>query len=222
MYGEKEMVRLPVPAGLDMSLGEAMFSQRAIRRFDHDREIVDADIKLMMDAASKAPSGGNTQRARFLVVKDRANIREFGSLYHEAWWAKRSEDFGWEPDQELPSDSPYRMNALLSREMCEAPVVVLVFAITGSTSNDDCAMAAQNLMLAARALGIGSVYTTLHDTVMKRVYELFEIPGSVDFRCCIPLGYPRGRFGPTSRLPTSLTTYWDGWGTPHPGDDQSQ
>jgi len=109
------------------------------------------------------------------VVKDRVKILEFGSLYHEAWWAKRAEDFGWVADQELPSDSPYRINALLSREMREAPAVILVVAITGSTSNDDCAMATQNLMLAARALGIGSVYTTLHDTVMKRVYELFEV-----------------------------------------------
>jgi nitroreductase len=121
------------------------------------------------------PQVEEIRSARFLVVKDRVKIREFGSLYHEAWWAKRAEDFGWVADQELPSDSPYRINALLSREMREAPAVILVVAITGSTSNDDCAMATQNLMLAARALGIGSVYTTLHDTVMKRVYELFEV-----------------------------------------------
>ena len=101
-------------------------------------------------------------------------------------------------DQQLPSDSPYRMNALLSREMREASAVILVFAITGSTSNDDCAMATQNLMLAARALGVGGVCTTLHDTVIS-----FEVSENVEFRCCIPLGYPREHFGPTSRVRTS-------------------
>ena len=216
MKDETQMIRLPVPSDLAMSVGEAMFSQRAIRRFDHTREIGDAAIKVILDAASKAPNGANSQRARFLVARDKAKILEFGDLYHEAWWAKRAEDFGWEPDHELSSDSPYRMNALLSREMRVAPVVVLVFDIGGTTSGVDCAMAAQNLMLAARGLGIGSVYTTLHDTVMSRVNKLFEIPEDAGFQCCIPLGYPRGRFGPTSRYPTSMTTFWNSWEAPPP------
>ena len=209
--GVTEMVRLPVPEGLGLSIGEAIFTQRAIRRFDSTRAIGDDAIKVMLDAATKAPSGGNSQRARYLVVKDRHKLRDFGALYHEAWWTKRAEDFGWTPDQELPKDSPYRMNALLAREMIDVPAVILVFAMASATSNDDCAMAAQNLMLAARGLGIGTVYTTLHANVMARVYELFSIPDDAVFRCCIPLGYPRGRFGPTSRLPSAVTTHWECW-----------
>jgi nitroreductase len=74
----------------------------------------------------------------------------------------------------------------------------------------------QNLMLAARALGIGSVPTTLHPQVMERVYELLRIPETAEFHLCIPLGYPRGRFGPTQRRPTAETTFLNRWDEPVP------
>ena len=71
--------------------------------------------------------------------------------------------------------------------------------------------AVQNLMLAARALGIGSVPTTLHPSVMASFHEMFAIPDDVDFHFCVPLGYPRGNFGPTVRKPTSETVFLDRW-----------
>jgi nitroreductase len=76
--------------------------------------------------------------------------------------------------------------------------------------------AVQNLMLAARALGIGSVPTTLHPQVMDRVYALLDIPPEAGFYFCIPLGYPRGRFGPTRRRPTTETSFLNRWGDPVP------
>jgi nitroreductase len=74
----------------------------------------------------------------------------------------------------------------------------------------------QNLLLAARALGIGSVLTTLHPKVMERLYAVFQIPEDAEFHCCIPLGYPRGAFGRTRRYPSAKTTFWDRWGAPPP------
>jgi nitroreductase len=74
----------------------------------------------------------------------------------------------------------------------------------------------QNLMLAARALGIGSVPTTLHVQVLDRVYGLLGVPAEMAFHLCIPLGYPRGNFGPTQRRPTAETTYLNRWGSPVP------
>ena len=71
-------------------------------------------------------------------------------------------------------------------------------------------------MLAARALGIGSVLTTLHAQVADRIHELFKIPPEAEVHCCIPLGYPEGRFGTTTRRPTSETTYYEEWGNPPP------
>ena len=59
-----DMVRLDPPAELTMPIGEAMFSQRAIRRLDPDRPVTDAQLEIMLNAASKAPHGGNPQPAR--------------------------------------------------------------------------------------------------------------------------------------------------------------
>jgi nitroreductase len=85
---------------LSMPLGEAIFTQRSIRRFQ-PTPIPVADLRLIVEAAVKAPNGGNQQVARFLVVTDRATIREFGPLYREAWWAKRRDE-GFQGSEDLP------------------------------------------------------------------------------------------------------------------------
>jgi nitroreductase len=213
-----KMVRLTPPDQLDMPIGEAMFSQRSIRRLDRDRPIDDASLKIVLDAASKAPNGGNTQPGRFLVIRDRDSIAAFGDLYYEAWWAKRKDAYGWLPGHDIPADSPYRMAFLLADELRHAPVVVLAFAMDSSGANS-VLPGVQNLLLAARALGIGSVLTTLHPSVMDRVNEMFAVPAEADFHCCIPLGYPRGNFGPTQRFATADTTYWDQWDARPPWSD---
>src|SRR5437660_7985672 len=195
---------------LSMPIGEAIFTQRSIRRFRPD-PIPMEDIRLILEAAFKAPNGGNRQIARFLVVTDRALIREFGALYHEAWWAKRWDERRWTKLEDIPpEDKSYRSAAGLADEMKEAPCVVLALAVPPGGANS-VIPACQNLMLAARALGIGSVPTTLHAKVMDRVWALLGIPKDVSFHFCIPLGYPRGSFGPTNRRPTSETTFLNRW-----------
>jgi nitroreductase len=215
-----KMVRLQPPAELNMPIGEAMFSQRAIRRLDRDRPIADAQLKIVLDAASKAPSGANAQVARYLVIRDRQHIAAFGELYYEAWWAKREDDYGWEPGHDMPANSPYRMAALLARELRHAPVVILVYAMGEVAATASSVLpGVQNLLLAARALGIGSVLTTLHPSVMGRVSAMFGVPADAAFHCCIPLGYPRGNFGPTRRYATADTTHWDRWDAQPPWAD---
>jgi nitroreductase len=83
-----------------MPLGEAILTRRSIRRFKPD-PIPLEDIHLILEAAVKAPNGGNRQVARFLVVNDRDMLREFGGLYHEAWWAKRRDE-GFRGRADLP------------------------------------------------------------------------------------------------------------------------
>ena len=85
---------------LSMPVGEAMFTQRSIRRFKPD-PIPLEDLHLIVDAASKAPNGGNLQMARLLIVNDPQIIRQFGALYREAWWAKRRDE-GFNSPEELP------------------------------------------------------------------------------------------------------------------------
>jgi nitroreductase len=196
---------------LSMPLGEAMFTQRAIRRYKPD-PIPLEDLELMLEAAVKAPNGGNQQVARFLVVRDRDTLREFGALYREAWWAKRHDE-GSASFEALPER--FHPAAGLADAMADVPCVVLAFALHQGPANS-VVPAVQNLMLAARALGIGSVPTTLHPTVMARVYALFGIPDDVAFHFCVPLGYPMGKFGPNVRRPTSETTFLDRWNAPVP------
>jgi nitroreductase len=200
---------------LRMPLSEAIFTQRAIRRFKPDPIPMD-DLRLIIEAAVRAPNGGNQQVGRFLVLTDRAIIREFGALYREAWWAKRWDDHKWTKPEDIPPDNKnYRSAMGLADTMKDAPCVVLAFS-TGSGGANSVIPAVQNLMLAARALGIGSVPTTLHPTVMERFNTMFNVPADATFHFCIPLGYPRGSFGPNVRKPTSETTFLDAWGAPVP------
>ena len=199
------------PARLSMPLGEAIFSQRSIRRLKPD-PIPVADIELILEAAVKAPSGGNVQPTRFLVVTDRDQIREFGTLYHEAWWAKRRDFEGWTKPEDIPADAKVSQSARrLADEIGGAPCIIFVLSAKNGQPNSVITLA-QNLMLAARALGIGSVPTTLHPQVMERFHAMFAIPPEIQFHFCIPLGYPRGNFGPTSRRPAAEVSHWGRWG----------
>jgi nitroreductase len=196
---------------LSMPLGEAIFTQRSIRKFKPD-PIPVGDIRLLLEAAVKAPNGGNQQIARFLVVDDPTTIHDFGALYHEAWWAKRRDE-GFTTFDDLPP--LYHPAARLADEIVDVPCIVLAFALRNGPA-DSVIPAVQNLLLSARAIGIGSVPTTLHPTVMDRFYAMFDVPSDVGFHFCVPMGYPRGNFGPTRRKPTSETTYFNRWGSAPP------
>jgi nitroreductase len=74
--------------------------------------------------------------------------------------------------------------------MADVPCVVLALALQNGPA-DSVIPAVQNLMLAARAIGIGSVPTTLHPSIMTRLHEMLGIPNDVGFHFCIPLGYPQ-------------------------------
>ena len=206
-------------AKLTMPLGEAMFTQRSIRKLRPDPLPLE-DIRTIIEAATKAPSGGNRQPARYLVLNDPDLIRQFGALYREAWWAKRrDEGQPWTSREEIPAeDRVHRGAAQLADEMADAPCIVLALSV-GQGQANSVLPGVQNLLLAARALGIGSVPTTLHPEVMDRVYDLLGIPETAGFHLCIPLGYPRGRFGPTTRRPTAETTFLNRWDAPVPWAD---
>jgi nitroreductase len=201
---------------LSMPVGEAMFTQRSARRFRPDPIPVE-DLRLLMEAAVKAPNGGNAQQGRFLIVTDRERIREFALLYHEAWWAKRrDEKRGWTKLEDIPPEQKsYRAAGEFADTIGGVPAII--FAFTQPPGGASSVMpACQNLMLAANALGIGSIPTTLHPQVMERFHALFGIPPELGFHFCIPLGYPAIKYGPSRRKPTSETTFLDRWGSKVP------
>ena len=200
---------------LTMQIGEAMFTQRSVRKLKPEPIPVD-DIRLILEAAVKAPNGGNRQVARFLVVTDREKIREFGKLYHEAWWAKRWDEHRWTKPEDIPlEDKSHRSAMGLADDMQNVPCVVFAFTV-GPGGASSVIPACQNLMLAAHALGIGSLPTTLHATVMDRFHAMFAIPKEMTFHFCIPLGYPAVKYGPSRRKPITETTSWNRWASAVP------
>ncbi len=208
--------RLEPPKHVKMPVGEAMFTLRAIRRYDGSL-IDDATLKTILQAASKAPSGGNRQPGRFVVIRDRARMQDFGAIYRDAWWAKRrDEKQPWTRREDIPADDKNHASAArLADEIQNAPLVILAFT-QGTHFGHSIFPAVQNILLCARALGIGGSITTLHSSVMDRVQTMFAVPQDARFHCCIPLGRPKGNFGVTRRKSVQETTFFETWGQQGP------
>ena len=197
---------------LSMPLGEAIFTQRSIRRFRPD-PIPLADIRLIVEAAVQG-----TQRrqptARAVSRGERSRARSASSARCTARRGGRSA---------ATRDSSSRKTchrASIPRpdwptRWARCPASCSRLAVHNGPP-DSVIPAVQNLMLAARAIGIGSVPTTLHPSVMARFHEMFDIPDDVGFHFCVPLGYPQGNFGPNVRKPTSETTFLNRWGAAVP------
>jgi nitroreductase len=198
---------------LTMPLGEAIFSLRAMRRLKPDPIPHDV-LHDILEAAIRAPNGGNQQPWHYIVVEDRATRAELGELYHEAWWAKRR-DAGYHGPEDLPRH--YHAAMRLADTIGHVPVLILVCATAqGPSAAASVIPSVQNLLLAARALGIGGTITTLHAQVEERVHRLCNIPATAQIVYCIPLGYPEGHFGPNVRKPLPEVCSFNRWGAPSP------
>lgn len=195
-----------------MPLGEAIYTLRAIRRLKPD-PIPDQDLHDILEAATRAPSGGNVQPWHFLVLRDPTIRAAFGKLYREAWWAKRR-DAGIRGPEDIPATDRVAQSAMrLADEIGDAPVIVLVCATAkGPGAMGSVIPATQNLLLAARSVGIGGTITTLHADVEDHVHQLLGIPERAQVVYCVPLGYPRGRFGPLRRKPLQEVVSAERWG----------
>jgi len=202
-----------------MDFFDVVTTQRAIRRLKPD-PIPDVVLRQIMDAAICAPSGGNRQGWRFLVIRDRAKRARLGELYREAWGELAKVPY-YRDAAAAPPDSPaakmVASAAHLAEHLGEAPVHVLAcIAIDGTpptvTTGASIYPAVQNIMLAARALGVGSCITTIHKYRDAQVKALFDIPVDVETCALVPLGYPLGKFGRPPRQPVGEVTFADRWG----------
>jgi len=198
---------------LTMSLGEAMFTQRAMRRLKPD-PIPEEIMRDIMESAIRAPNGGNTQQWHFIVVKDPDVRKQMGELYHEAWWAKRKDQGIMGPEDIPPGKNSQRSAMRLANEFGDAPVMVLICALSKGGAGG-IIPAAQNLLLAARAHNIGGTIATLHAVVDDRVKKLLHIPDTAEIVYCMPLGYPRGEWGSVTRKPLEEVCGIDTWDNPY-------
>jgi len=202
-----------------VGLLEGLTTTRAIRRFRPD-PVPDAELAAIMFAASRAPSGSNRQPFRFLVLRDGQRSIEakaiLGRSFREAWAAKRDTDGYGGGDPNAPKARLERAMQHFVDHLEEVPVVVLACLARYRPANpyegNSVYPACQNLLLAARARGLGGVMTMWHAPVEADLRRLLEIPDDVAVSATIPLGYPEGGHGPVRRRPVGELVFDDVWG----------
>jgi len=210
-------------------LFEAIHSQRAIRRFT-DEPVTDDEVHKVLDAATRAPSASNTQPWSFVVVRDPERRRQLAELYAKSW--DIAKHFYGEPEK-AEDDWERRMLVAVNKlaaTLETAPVLILACldrARLGPLVTTDLVTlldppsaygaiwaSVQNLLLAARGLGLGTVPTTLHRLHEPQVRAMFELPDTVEPMVLVVMGRPAAPFGPTSRDPVEQVTYRERWGDP--------
>lgn len=212
-----------VPSGTDVF--DIMQTTRSMRRLKPD-PVPDELIRKILQAGISAANGGNTQKWRFLVVKDPQIKRAVQALYKRAF----DETVGprYRNSAPPPGVTPERYQRqhaaveYLTEHCHEAPVWIVACLEDGSTPPPRWAGASiypavQNMLLAARALGLGSTLTTRHLLYEKEAEAALGLPPGVHSYAILPIGYPMGRFGPVGRGPMTEIIYQDKWGQPYPG-----
>ena len=192
------------------------------RRYLSEESIPDEIIIDLLNAAIRAPSGGNNQGWGWLVLKDKLKKAQISEWYREGWesaYGVRKSKILNKTDE---SDSLGPRNFLsaehLANNIQHAPVWIIAILRNAATSKNPRAGASiygavQHLMLAARAYGIGATLTTLYSGHEDDVKRLLGIPNDAMTMALIPLGYPsKGRWSEPKRQPISEVAYMDNWG----------
>ncbi|HEX4209523.1 MAG TPA: nitroreductase family protein [Candidatus Binataceae bacterium] len=221
----------------EIGLFEAIHSARALRRFKPD-PVPDSIITQILEAAIAAPSGGNTQDWLFVVITDPGQRRRVGAAYAKASQivrpfyseAARPTHMSEAEYQRFQSSGFY-----LHDHMEEAPLLILVAAkkkpirhyegVDPETAarNQLCTRmasiypAVQNIILACRALRLGTVLTTNHTLCEDEINDVLGLPDDVETFALLPVGYPRDKFGGVRRKPLSEVVIRDRGGNPWPG-----
>jgi nitroreductase len=201
---------------------EALYTTRAMRRVRPDPIPYPVQARIL-DAAIRAPSGGNTQGWRFILVDDPAVKAELGPLYRECLsqlWAtvyrERLERARSTPDDPR-SIATLRMVASaqhLADHFEEVPLFLIAFSL-GDRSGGSIFPAVWSAQLAARAEGVGSALTSVLGAFRgAQALEVLGVPADDGWvmACCVSFGYPTGRWGVAARRPVQEVAYRNAWG----------
>lgn len=206
----------------EMGVLETIYNCRAMRKLESD-EVPEELLVKLVDAANQAPSGSNMQRARWIVVRDpdqKAALAELNKKAVEAYIGPQSGRATALPHQS--ADKRQRMlNAVLwqAEHMQEVPALVIACmlfdeepsALDRARAGGSIWPGVQNLLLAARALGLGAAPTTLGLVDRDAAKKVLALPPEMEAFCLVPVGWPKGNFGPVTRLPVEETMCWDRW-----------
>src|ERR1700674_1426451 len=222
----------------EIGLFDAMYSARSLRRLKPD-PVSDAIITKILDAAMRAPSAGNGQHWALLGVRDAEQRRKLGAIYRKASDVA-SAIYRARGRPAHITEAQYRRflasGAYLWDHMGEAPVLLVPclrerpppprealpprveaiyeqeLAYERRIRGASIYPAVQNIILACRAFGLGTVITTNHIRCEDEVKAVLGLPEDVSTYALMPIGYPVGKFGPLSRRPVQEVTYADRWG----------
>ena len=206
-----------------MLLDEAIGTLRSMRRLKPDA-VPEADLRAIVEAATRAPSGGNIQNWAFIVITDAEQRRKMGAIYREGGADYIAQFFGSAPNpmsMEPQVRKLYESSRHLVEHFGEAPALIAACMRGKFPSKPESAAAfygsiypaVQNMLLTARARGLGTTLTTLHAHRQEAVQGILGLPENVHVVSVIPIGYPEGKWGVPQRRPTAAITHWDRWGT---------
>jgi nitroreductase len=178
--------------------------QRAIRLIDTTRDVDDALIEQILEVGTHAPSGGNRQPYRFIVVRDPEVRRQLAELYDgiaNVRYGNPDSRTTWSQVPVLiaicsmPSPGPAGASSGASRAATAASVLPSV----------------QNMLLAITSLGLGSVLTTLWKEEEAKVNQLLGLPDGAEVHVILPVGWPTRKYGRNHRKPIAEVTFRDRW-----------
>ncbi|MGH7045952.1 MAG: nitroreductase family protein [Stellaceae bacterium] len=222
----------------ELGLFEAIHTARSLRRFKPD-PVPDEAVERILDAAIRAPSAGNAQNWAFVVVRDPEQRQRLGAIYRKASdiaaaaYAARGRPAHLSEQQfarmiragghlwEHMGDAPVLLVPCQHRPV-PPPVAALPAAIAAHYQDELAYLgrirgasiypAVQNIILACRALGLGTLITTNHIRCEAEVKAVLGIPEEVDTFALMPIGWPLDPFGPLTRRPLAEVVHRDRWG----------
>lgn len=221
----------------DITLSEAMYTTRAMRWLKPD-PLPEAMIEQVLDAAIQATNAGNRQNWLFMVVRDAEQRRRIGEIYQRAsaWVLQRYQHQGRPANQsEAEYERMMQGGVHLYEHMQDAPVLLIpclritplelpdeipadvqtaMRAAAPWTAGASIYPAVQNIILACRALGLGTVLTTNHTIAEEEIKQVLNLPPEYRTFALMPIGYPERNFGPVKRRALSEVAMLDRYGTP--------
>jgi nitroreductase len=209
-----------------MELHEALYTTRAMRRVRPDPVPVEIQRRIL-DAAVRAPSGGNQQNWRFLLVDDPAVRARLAPLYQDAiaqlWttiYAAPLAEARADPDSERSRSflTVQRSAQWLADHFETVPLLLFPFCQHDPTGGS-IYPAVWSAMLAARAEGVGSCLTVVLGVFhLEETLDILGVPRDEGWILSglVTFGYPTGRWGVAPRRPAHEVTYANRWGAPPP------
>jgi nitroreductase len=209
---------------LDLDPDQLLSTTRAVRkRLDFTRPVPDQLIRECVAMALQAPSGSNVVTMRFVVVRDEEKRRAIGDIYRQVYAGyKASPAYAGRQGGDAQRDRVQQRVAssadYLGDHMGEAPVLVIACNEGRDRASAEAGMgnilpATWSFMLAARARGLGTAWTSMHRAREQDVADVLGIPyDTVAQAVLTPLAYTQGTdFKPASRPEPDAVIGWDGW-----------